>query len=113
MDVIEVLDIPGAHGAGMAFNGKYFYTTNLPGGGANAIFTIDTRTNTIIGEAVDSPYAVPHNIALTQKFDRLYLTHSGPNNKVTFYDISTSHPIPVLAGEVTTGLNPFGLSFVP
>jgi YVTN family beta-propeller protein len=114
LSVVDVLGVPGAHGAGMSFNGKTFYTTNLPGGGTDALFTIDTRTNTVIGEAVDSPYAVPHNIALTPFPDKLYVTHSGgASDKVTFYDVSSSDPIPVLAGEVTVGLNPFGLSYVP
>jgi DNA-binding beta-propeller fold protein YncE len=111
---VDVLDVPGAHGAGMTFNGKYFYTTNLPGGGTEALFTIDTQTNSVIGDAVDSKYPVPHNIALTQSPGKLYLTHSGgTSDKVTFYDVSYQDPIPVPAGEVTVGLNPFGLAYVP
>ena len=98
----------------MGFNGRFFYTTNLPGGGTDALFTIDTKSNTVIGDPVDSPYAVPHNIALTLVPDKLYLTHSGAtSDKVTFYDVSNRNPIPVFAGEVTVGLNPFGISFVP
>ncbi len=114
MALVDVLPVPGAHGAGMSFNGKTFYTTNLPGGGTDALFTIDTRTNQVIGEAVDSPYAVPHNIALTPFPGKLYVTHSGgTSDKVTFYDVSGSDPIPVFAGEVIVGTNPFGLSYVP
>ena len=71
-------------------------------------------TNSVIGDAVDSKYPVPHNIALTQSPGKLYLTHSGgTSDKVTFYDVSYSEPIPVFAGEVTVGLNPFGLAYVP
>ena len=114
LDIVEILDIPGAHGAGMTFNGKYFYTTNLPGAGAAALFTIDTQTNMIVGDPVNSPYPVPHNIALTKAPDKLYVSHSGgTSNKVSFYDVSFSDPVPVFSGEVTVGLNPFGLSFVP
>lgn len=113
MAQVDVLAVPGAHGAGMAYNGRFFYTTNLPGAGTDALFTIDTKTNTVIGDAVDSPYSVPHNITLTQNFNRLYLTHSGPNNTVTYYDISSSEPTPVYAGEVIVGQNPFGLAYVP
>lgn len=114
LELVNTLDIPGAHGAGMTFNGKYFYTTNLSGGGTDAIFAVESRSNTVIGNPVDSPYAVPHNIALTRFPDKLYLTHSGgSSNKVTFYDVSNRNPIPAFAGEVTVGLNPFGLSFVP
>lgn len=114
LEQVGVLDIPGTHGAGMTFNGKYFYTTNLTGGGQDALFTLDTRTNTIIGEPTDAPFGVPHNIALTPYPDRLFLTHSGgAADKVTFYDVSINDPSPVYAGEVTVGLNPFGLSYVP
>lgn len=114
MEQVKVLDIPGAHGAGMTNSGKYFYTTNLPGGGVDAIFTIETKNNTIVGDPVDSPYAVPHNIALTPFPDKLYLTHSGAtSDKVTYYEVRGNDPTPVLAGEVTVGLNPFGLSYVP
>lgn len=114
LNQVDVLDVPGAHGAGMTFNGRYFYTTNLSGGGTDALFTINTRSNTIIGDPVDSPYPVPHNIALTLVPNKLYVTHSGgTSDKVTFYHVSNRNPIPVFAGEVTVGLNPFGISFVP
>jgi YVTN family beta-propeller protein len=107
------LAVPGAHGAGMTRNGQTFYTANLPGGGANALFAIDTRTNSLVGSPVDSPYPVPHNIALTNNGKRLFLTHSGGiADKVTVYGISQSSPMPVYETEVTVGLNPFGLAFV-
>ncbi|MCI0401701.1 MAG: YncE family protein, partial [Gammaproteobacteria bacterium] len=35
LDVVDVLDIPNTHGAGMARNGKTFYTTNIAGGGTD------------------------------------------------------------------------------
>jgi hypothetical protein len=111
---VTSLSVPGAHGAGMTQSGRVLYTTNLPGGGTDALFAIDTRTNTLIGDAVDSPYAVPHNIALTANGLRLFLTHSGgTSDKVTFYSISAASPAPVLLGEATVGLNPFGIAFVP
>ena len=123
-DVVTVLDrdtlalvteiaVPGAHGAGMRLDGRFFYTTNLPGGGADGLVAIDTRTNTVLG-AVDTPFAVPHNIALTPDGKKLYLTHSGPTaDKVTIYTASKREPVPVHSGEVTVGLNPFGLAYVP
>ena len=108
------IDVPGAHGAGMSPNGKVFYTTNLPGGGVDSLFAINTRTNEIIGEPVDTPFAVPHNIALTWSGRKLYVTHSGATaDKVTVYTVSSQNPVPVFAGEVMVGLNPFGLAYVP
>jgi YVTN family beta-propeller protein len=124
-DVVVVLDretlapvteisVPGAHGAGMARNGKYLYTTNLPGGGDDALYTIDTRSNTVIGGPVDTPYPVPHNLVLTPNSQKLYVTHSGGTaDQVTIYTMGGNDPIPSFSGEVTVGLNPFGLAHVP
>ena len=112
LEFVTEIMVPGAHGAGMTPNGKVFYTTNLPGGGTDGIFAIDTNTNTIIG-AADTPFAVPHNIVVA-KNDKLFLTHSGgSSDKVTIYAASTNEPIPVLIGEVTVGINPFGLAYIP
>ena len=105
---------PGAHGAGMAGNGKVFYTTNLPGGGMGGLVSIDTKTNEVLGLPVDTPFPVPHNIALTTRGDKIYVTHSGATaDKVSIYTASKKEPVPVLLGEITVELNPFGLTFVP
>jgi YVTN family beta-propeller protein len=114
MEVVTEIPVPGAHGAGMTFSGKVFYTTNLPGGGTDGLFAIDTRTNSVIGDPTDTPYPVPHNIALTLLGHKLYVTHSGPDaDKVTIYTAGRRDPVPVFSGEVTVGLNPFGLAYVP
>jgi DNA-binding beta-propeller fold protein YncE len=114
MAPVTTVDVPSAHGAGMTKSGRFFYTTNLTGGGTDAIWTIGTRTNSVVGEPVDAPYAVPHNIAISQNGKRLFVTHSGgSSDKVTFYRISNHHPNPVYLGEATVGLNPFGLAFAP
>jgi DNA-binding beta-propeller fold protein YncE len=114
MELMTEIPVPGAHGAGMTRNGRFFYTTNLPGGGVDGLYAIDTQTNTVIGEPTDTLYAVPHNIALTPNSQKLYLTHSGATaDKVTFYTMGAKDPVPVFAGEFTVGLNPFGLTYVP
>ena len=113
LDVVQILDVPGAHGAGMPRDGRYFYTTNLPGGGTDALFVIDTTALTLVGDPVDTPYTVPHNIALTPSGRKLYITHSGANDKVTIYQRSHGQPVPAYVGEVTVGDNPFGLAYVP
>ncbi len=107
------IDVPGAHGAGMAGNGRFFYTTNLTGGGDDALFAIDTEALMVVGEPADAPYAVPHNIALTANNKKLFVTHSGPTaDKVTIYETPNGPTGPVYVDEVTVGLNPFGLTFV-
>jgi DNA-binding beta-propeller fold protein YncE len=111
LEVVEEIAIPGAHGAWMSPNGQVFYTTNLTGGGPDGLFAIDTKTNAAIGSA-DTPYPVPHNIVVTRN-KKLFLTHSGPQDKVSIYAVSVANPIPTLIDEVTVGLNPFGLAYVP
>lgn len=111
--LVAEIGVPGAHGAGMRLDGRFFYTTNLPGGGADGLVAIDTRSNSVLG-AVDTPFAVPHNVALTPDGKKLYLTHSGATaDKVTIYSASKREPVPVYARAVTVGLNPFGLAYVP
>jgi YVTN family beta-propeller protein len=108
-----VIPVPGAHGASMSRNGRYFYTTNLPGGGAGALYTISTGMNDVVGDPVDTPYPVPHNLALAPNGKQLFVTHSGPaSDKVTVYRMFRNDPVPVYDGEVTVGLNPFGLTYV-
>jgi len=123
-DVVNVLDreslavvadiaVPGAHGVGMRTNGRFLYTTNLPDGGSDALWVIDTRTNSVIGDPVDAPYPIPHNIALTPNGRKIYVTHSGPNDKVSVYRTEGSAPAPNLIGDITVGSNPFGIAYVP
>lgn len=111
MELVETISAPGAHGAIMTTNGKVFYTTNLPGGGTNGIFAINTRNNNVLG-STDTPYPVPHNVAVNKSSKKLYLTHSGgTSDKVTVYSISNHNPVPVFLKEITVELNPFGLAF--
>ncbi len=110
--MVAELDIPGAHGATMSPNGQVFYTTNLPGGGTDGLFAIETATNTVLG-STDTPYPVPHNVVVSDN-QKLFLTHSGStSDKVTIYDVSRLHPVPSYRAEITVGLNPFGIGYVP
>jgi YVTN family beta-propeller protein len=111
LNLVEAISVPGAHGAIMTTNGKAFYTTNLPGGGTNGIYAIKTRTNNVLG-STNTPYPVPHNVAVNNSSKKLYLTHSGgTSDKVTVYSISNHNPVPVFLKEITVELNPFGLAY--
>ena len=112
LDPIDIIDIPGAHGAIMSRDSRRFYTTNLPGGGTDAIFSIDTRTHEIIGEPTHTPFAVPHNLALTRRGRKLYVTHSGAtSDKVSVFRVSRRGNL-TFETSVDVGLNPFGLAIV-
>jgi YVTN family beta-propeller protein len=111
MNQVEIISVPGAHGVNITTSGKVLYTTNLPGGGTDGLFAIGTRNNSLIGTS-NTPYAVPHNIALTPNSKKLYLTHSGgTSDKVTVYTISNHNPVPQFLKEITVELNPFGLAY--
>jgi DNA-binding beta-propeller fold protein YncE len=110
---LEVIAVPGAHGAGMRRDGKVLYTTNLPGGGAGGLIGIDTTTDTVVTPTTDTPYPIPHNLALTPDGRYIYVTHSGPSDKVTFYTTQANDPRPILVDEITVGLNPFGITYLP
>jgi YVTN family beta-propeller protein len=108
-----VLMVPGAHGAAMTPNGKFFYTANLPGGGADGLQAIDTTTNSLAGAPSDTPYPIPHNLVFDASGKKLFVTHSGGTaDKVTVYRVSKLDPSPQFIGEVTVGLNPFGLTYI-
>lgn len=110
---LAVLDIPGAHGAIMSHNGRRFYTANLPGGGTDALWVIRTKTDDIVGSPTNTPVATPHNLALTPRARKLYVTHSGATaDQVTVYTMTKSDPTPVFKTTITVGTNPFGLAFV-
>jgi DNA-binding beta-propeller fold protein YncE len=110
---VRDIPVPGAHGAGMAPNGRRFYTTNITSAGPAGVYTINTLTNRRIGEAGDTGYPMPHNIAFTPNGQKFFMTHSGAtSDKVTIHAIVNDAP-PALVGEVSVGLNPFGLAVVP
>lgn len=111
----ESISVAGAHGLGMRTDARYLYTTNISGGGTGGLVTIDLKgknANTVIG-TTDTPFAVPHNIAVTNNGRKVYITHSGATaDQVSVYSASRRNPVPVLVGTVTVELNPFGLDFV-
>lgn len=111
LNITDQISVPGAHGAVTSPDGKRFYTTNIPGLGVDAVFCIDARSNGLVGMPADTPYTTPHNLALTSDGRKLFVTHSGANNKVSVCRIRRDGS-PQLMGEVTVGNNPFGLAFV-
>lgn len=111
---VDTIEQPGAHGIEFSYDGNYIYTTDLPGGAETGLFTIDTRTNEIVGDldGVDTSAPIPHNVWLNGEGDRLFLTHSGA--EATTVDVfSLEDPTtPVLESTVDVqGLNPFGLAY--
>jgi YVTN family beta-propeller protein len=110
--LVDATPIPAAHGAGMTSNGRVFYTTNIAGGGTDAVFALDAATRSIIG-AADTSFPVPHNLAVSPSGRQLFVTHSGAtSDKVSICSMTATNPVPSCDETVTVGLNPFGLAFV-
>jgi DNA-binding beta-propeller fold protein YncE len=114
LDEVDAITVPGAHGAGMTSCGDVFYTTNISGGGADALWAIDTTLNDVIAKPVDAPHPTPHNLALVPDDSKIYVTHSGATNMwVSVYDLSRGPAAAALLTTVQVQANPFGLTFVP
>jgi DNA-binding beta-propeller fold protein YncE len=110
--LVDQIEVPGAHGAAMAGDGRHFFCTNVPGGGDGAIYTIGTRRNQVAGSPTDSPYPVPHNLSATPDGKLLFVTHSGgSSDKVTVYQLVGPYRQAEYQTELTVGLNPFGIGY--
>jgi DNA-binding beta-propeller fold protein YncE len=113
LEIKQEIPVSSAHGAGMARNGKLFYTTNIAGGGVDGLVVIDTESNTVI-DALDTPFGVPHNIALSPNGKKVYITHSGATaSEVSVFARKNRNQPLSLVTTVVTSLNPFGLAYVP
>jgi YVTN family beta-propeller protein len=111
LSVQDVINIPGAHGAITSNNGRWFFTTNISGGGNNAVYSLNAR-NRSVNAPVGTAFNTPHNVAVTPDGKLLYVTHSGAtNNQVSVIRVD-SHGETSLLGNVQAGTNPFGLAFV-
>lgn len=111
LDYVDEIPLSGAHGAITSTNSKLFYTTNLPGGGVDAVSVIETTMNSIAGSA-DSNDTVPHNVALTPNGKKLYVTHSGATNNTVSVYLTLGDTDPIFLDSIEVGFNPFGLAHV-
>ncbi len=112
LSVDDIIAIPGAHGAITTLDARRFYTTNISGGGVNAVYAIDTRTGALSTQPVSTKFAAPHNLAVTPGGRRLYVTHSGAtSDRVSVIEVMSDGQLRTVS-DVQVGLNPFGLAFV-
>ena len=113
LDQLTSIPVPGAHGIIGSFARNRMYVANLPGGGADAIWTIDTVTDTLTSESHDTSFAVPHNLAVSRDGAKLFVTQTGAtSDKVSVFRVRRSD---VKGGptEVTVELNPYGIAAIP
>lgn len=113
LEQVGHIDQPNPHGVSPSADGQYLYTTNISEGGEQGIFVIDTVTNQIVGD-VDTPFAVPHNLAVTNDGDRLFLTHSGDNaTAVSVFSLQDPTQPRWEISINSGGLSPYGIAYVP
>ncbi|KAL3768939.1 hypothetical protein ACHAWO_004049 [Cyclotella atomus] len=110
-EVQPLLAVPNAHGIGASSDRKYLCVTNISGGGTGGLVTIQTGTNATVVETIDTPEAVPQNVAADDD-GCVYVTHSGgAADQLSVYSTNASG-IPTLFDQYTVGANPFGLAVV-
>jgi len=113
LSLVELLFVPGSHGAAIPRNGKTFYTTNISGGGVQGLYSIDTASNVLLDDGVNTNFPIPHNIVLNKSGSKLYISHSGKNaNKITVYNINPKTRLPTFKSSIIVGNNPFGLTAI-
>ena len=97
------IEFPSTHGVAGSF--KYVFTTGIAD---QKVGVINRFTNEVVS-SIESPFAVPHNVATNFRANILFLAHSGAQqNMVSFFDVSRKGEIS-LKSSYPSGLNPFGV----
>lgn len=112
----SALVVPNAHGIGIASDGKFVYVTNIAAGGIGGLATIEAAMGmsnaSLVGSALDTPEAVPHNVAVDND-GFVYVTHSGgAADQLSVYSTDAMSGVPTLEDQYMVGTNPFGLAVV-
>jgi hypothetical protein len=101
---VDNISIDGPHG--VAVNQDYFFTAALP---AKSLGVINLSNYQVVNN-VATDYDNPHNLAVNEMGNKLFLSHSGPTaSKVVFYEISGSNLSKL--SEYDSGTNPFGVLY--
>ncbi len=120
--VHDPIAVPNAHGTAWTHQDKTFFTTNITGAGLDGLQAIDTKTNSVVGKtntgegSEETAEDVPHNIIISGKDSKLYVSHSGHDEGefsgvVTVYDIRDPKA-PKYLHTIHVGLNPFGIAYM-
>jgi len=108
LDVKANKSFEGAHGIFQSPDEKFIFVANITG---EQLYTINSTTYTGVGEAISSLGAKPHNLAVNESGEKLYVTHSGAMaNTVSTYTINDNGGLTSVQ-SITTETNPFGLAY--
>lgn len=99
----DSISFGAAHGVTTSF--RHVFTTGISEG---KVGVIDRFTNEIV-DTVDSPFPVPHNVAVNLRGNILFLAHSGgTQTMVSFFSVDRKGKLELLSNKVS-GTNPFGV----
>jgi len=107
LNEVTTIDIPNSHGLFASPDENYVYVADISG---TNLYTIDSSDDTVQGIAVAAPAATPHNLAVNEAGDKLFVTHSGPTaTLLSTYTLNAG----AITNETTVpvGTNPFGLAY--
>ncbi len=107
----DQVKVPNAHG--IFALGERLYVSNIADNGSDGLYTLENRWLNVI-QINDTPFPTPHNIAVSDNGEKIYITHSGAQqDKVSVFVTKPGLSFPSYEGEVTVGKNPFGLAYIP
>jgi YVTN family beta-propeller protein len=109
---IGVVPIPASlpYSVAITPDGTRAYVTTI-GGSVNAVYVIDTATNTVSGAAIPLPGEFGAAVAITPDGTRAYVAVGSPTfSAVSVIDTVTNS---VLGSPITVGKDPLGLAITP
>ena len=105
MNITAEKDYAGAHGIFASPDQSKIFISNVTG---NQLFSINSTSGDQISMSATS--IIPHNITANGNGDKIFVTHSSLENKVSVYNVN---PAGVLSnsGSFNVGTNPFGIVY--
>lgn len=105
MSITTEKDYAGAHGIFASPDQSKIFISNITG---NQLFSINSTSGDQISMSATS--IIPHNITANGNGDKIFVTHSSLENKVSVYNVN---PAGVLSnsGSFNAGTNPFGIVY--
>lgn len=99
--------IDGSHGIFGAPDGNYVYVADIVD---KQLYTIDPSTDATVGSPLTTTDDKPHNLAVNEGNDKLFVTHSGATaNTLSIYGLESGGITSQTILELDT--NPFGLAY--
>lgn len=101
------ISVDGSHGIFAAPNENHVYVADIVD---KRLYAIDPSNNSTVGSPTTTMDDKPHNLAVNNGNDKLFVTHSGPTaNTISIYGLESGGI--TAQTSLTIGTNPFGLAY--